>query len=151
MSYAATPNRRKHWYHLLSIGQKKLIIICSVLAVLLLTVFTVLGVYGYRAMQFDLNQVSAGLNSSMLYDSANSPIASIAEDADSFVSRDDLPQNLVNAFVAREDENFFEHDGIVLTSVLRSVIRNIISMRYEQGASTITMQLTRNEIGRAHV
>lgn len=144
MSYAATPNRRKHWYHLLSIGQKKLIIICSVLAVLLLTVFTVLGVYGYRAMQFDLNQVSAGLNSSMLYDSANSPIASIAEDADSFVSRDDLPQNLVNAFVAREDENFFEHDGIVLTSVLRSVIRNIISMRYEQGASTITMQLTRN-------
>ena len=144
MSYAATPNRRKHWYHLLSIGQKKLIIICSVLAVLLLTVFTVLGVYGYRAMQFDLNQVSAGLNSSMLYDSANSPIASIAEDADSFVSRDDLPQNLVNAFVAREDENFFEHEGIVLTSVLRSVIRNIISMRYEQGASTITMQLTRN-------
>lgn len=144
MSYAATPNRRKHWYHLLSIGQKKLIIICSVLAVLFLTVFTVLGVYGYRAMQFDLNQVSAGLNSSMLYDSANSPIASIAEDADSFVSRDDLPQNLVNAFVAREDENFFEHDGIVLTSVLRSVIRNIISMRYEQGASTITMQLTRN-------
>lgn len=144
MSYAATPNRRKHWYHLLSIGQKKLIIICSVLAVLLMTVFTVLGVYGYRAMQFDLNQVSAGLNSSMLYDSANSPIASIAEDADSFVSRDDLPQNLVNAFVAREDENFFEHDGIVLTSVLRSVIRNIISMRYEQGASTITMQLTRN-------
>ena len=144
MSYAATPNRRKHWYHLLSIGQKKLIIICSVLAVLLLTVFTVLGVYGYRAMQFDLNQVSAGLNSSMLYDSANSPIASIAEDADSFVSRDDLPQNLVNAFVAREDENFFEHDGIVLTSVLRSLIRNIISMRYEQGASTITMQLTRN-------
>lgn len=144
MSYAATPNRRKHWYHLLSIGQKKLIIICSVLAVLLLAVFTVLGVYGYRAMQFDLNQVSAGLNSSMLYDSANSPIASIAEDADSFVSRDDLPQNLVNAFVAREDENFFEHDGIVLTSVLRSVIRNIISMRYEQGASTITMQLTRN-------
>lgn len=144
MSYAATPNRRKHWYHLLSIGQKKLIIICSVLAVLLLTVFTVLGVYGYRAMQFDLNQVSAGLNSSMLYDSANSPIASIAEDADSFVSRDDLPQNLVNAFVAREDENFFDHDGIVLTSVLRSVIRNIISMRYEQGASTITMQLTRN-------
>ncbi len=144
MSYAATPNRRKHWYHLLSIGQKKLIIICSVLAVLLLTVFTVLGVYGYRAMQFDLNRVSAGLNSSMLYDSANSPIASIAEDADSFVSRDELPQNLVNAFVAREDENFFEHDGIVLTSVLRSVIRNIISMRYEQGASTITMQLTRN-------
>lgn len=144
MSFATTPNRRKHWYHLLTIGQKKLIIICSILGVLLLALFTVLGVYGYRAMQYDLTRVSAGLNSSILFDSSNRPIASIADDSDTFVSRDALPKHLVNAFVAREDENFFEHDGIVLTSVLRSVIRNIMSMRYEQGASTITMQLTRN-------
>lgn len=144
MSFVSTPNRRKHWYHLLSIGQKKLIIICSILGLLLLAVLSVLGVYGYRAWQYDLSRVSAGLNSSILFDSANRPIASIADDADTFVSRDELPQNLINAFVAREDENFFEHDGIVLTSVLRSVIRNIMSMRYEQGASTITMQLTRN-------
>ena len=144
MSFVSTPNRRKHWYHLLSIGQKKLIVICFILGLLLLAVLSVLGVYGYRAWQFDLSRVSAGLNSSILFDSANRPIASIADDADTFVSREELPQNLINAFVAREDENFFEHDGIVLTSVLRSVIRNIMSMRYEQGASTITMQLTRN-------
>lgn len=144
MSFVATPNRRKRWYHLLTIGQKKLIIICSIFAVILVSICTVLGVYGYRAWQFDLNRVSDGLNSSTLYDSSNKPIAAIADDADSLVSRQELPQNLVNAFVAREDENFFEHDGIVLTSVLRSVIRNISSMRYEQGASTITMQLTRN-------
>ena len=144
MSFVSTPNRRKHWYHLLSIGQRKLVIICSILGLLLLGLLAVLGVYGYRACQFDLSRVSAGMNSSILYDSANRPIASIADDADTFVSRDELPQNLINAFVAREDENFFEHDGIVLSSVLRSVIRNIMSMRYEQGASTITMQLTRN-------
>lgn len=144
MSFASTPNRRKHWYHLLTIGQKKLIIICSILGVLLLALFTVLGVYGYRSMQYDLTRVSAGLTSSVLFDSSNRPIASIADDSDTFVSRDELPKHLVNAFVAREDENFFEHDGIVLTSVLRSAIRNIMSMRYEQGASTITMQLTRN-------
>ena len=144
MSFVATPNRRKRWYHLLTIGQKKLIVICSICAVILVSICTVLGVYGYRAWQFDLKRVSAGLSSSMLYDSSNQPIAAIADDADALVSRQELPQNLVNAFVAREDENFFEHDGIVLTSVLRSVIRNISSMRYEQGASTITMQLTRN-------
>ncbi len=144
MSFSSSPNRRKHWYHLLSIGQKKLVIICSVMGVLLVGVCCVLAIYGYRAMQYDLNSVANGAKSSILYDSANRTVAAIADDGDSFVSRDELPRNLINAFVAREDESFFEHDGIVLTSVLRSFIRNVISMRYEQGASTITMQLTRN-------
>ena len=71
-------------------------------------------------------------------------MASLSENTPSFASRDELPRHLVNAFVAREDEKFFEHSGVVFTSVLRSVVRNIMSMRYEQGASTITMQLTRN-------
>lgn len=144
MSFATTPNRRKRWYRLLTIGQKKLVAVCVVCGLLLLLVVSVLSVYGYRAMQYDLSRVSSGKNSSTLFDSANQPIASIADEADSFVSRDELPKHLVNAFVAREDENFFEHDGVVLSSVLRSIIRNISSMRYEQGASTITMQLTRN-------
>lgn len=144
MSYVSTPNRRKRWYRLLTIEQKKLVILGSLFAVLLLVMCTVLGIYGYRAMQYDLDRVSSGLNSSMLYDSENRPIAAIADEGHAFVSRAELPQHLVNAFVAREDENFFEHDGVVLTSVVRSVIRNIMSMRYEQGASTITMQLTRN-------
>ena len=144
MSFASTPNRRKRWYHLLTIGQKKLMIICTAMGLLLLAILSVLGVYGYRAMQYDLSLVGKGLNSSVLFDSSNRPIAALADDSDAFVSGDMLPKHLVDAFVAREDETFFEHDGIVLTSVLRSVIRNIMSMRYEQGASTITMQLTRN-------
>ncbi len=144
MFYSPTPNRRKSWYRLLSIGQKKLIIIGSVLGVFLLGFASILGYYGYRASQYNMQQVCAGVNVSMLYDSGNQPIASIAEEESRVVSRDELPKHLVNAFVAREDENFFEHGGVVFSSVLRSVWRNLQSMRYQQGASTITMQLTRN-------
>ena len=144
MYYSSSPNRRKHWYRVLTIGQKKLIIIASVLGVLLLAFLVVLGVYGYRASQYDLDRVSAGLNTSMLYDATNRPVAPISDEESRFVSREELPEHLVNAFVAREDESFFEHGGVVFTSVLRSVVRNIMSMSYEQGASTITMQLTRN-------
>ncbi len=144
MSFVSTPNRRKRWYRLLSIGQKKLIIICFFFAIVLLAVLTILGVYGYRAMQYDMSRVGAGLNRSMLFDADNRQIASLADESRNIVSRNELPQHLVNAFVAREDENFFEHEGIVISSVLRSIIRNISAMRYEQGASTITMQLTRN-------
>ncbi len=144
MFYSPTPNRRKSWFRLLSIGQKKLLVIASVLGVLLLGIAGVLGYYGYRASQFELDRVCAGVNTSMLFDSENRPIASISEKESRFVSREELPTHLVNAFVAREDENFFEHGGVVFTSVLRSAWRNLQSMRYEQGASTITMQLTRN-------
>lgn len=144
MYYSATPNRRKRWYRLLTISQKKLIVIGSLLGVLLLVFLSVLGVYGYRASQYDLDRVSAGLGISMLYDAANRPIAPISDESSRFVSRDELPKHLVNAFVAREDETFFEHGGVVFTSVLRSAVRNIMAMSYEQGASTITMQLTRN-------
>lgn len=144
MFYSPTPNRRKSWYRLLSIGQKKLIIIGFFMGVLLAVFIGILSIYAYRAMQYDLDKVSQGLGSSVLYDSENSPMASLSENTPSFASRDELPRHLVNAFVAREDEKFFEHSGVVFTSVLRSVVRNIMSMRYEQGASTITMQLTRN-------
>lgn len=144
MFYSSTPNRRKHWYRLLSIGQKKLIVIGTLLGLLLFACIVVLGVYGYRASQYNLDRVSAGLNSSMLFDATNRPVASISDEDSRFVSREELPKHLVNAFVAREDETFFEHGGVVFTSVLRSLVRNIMSMSYEQGASTITMQLTRN-------
>ena len=146
MSFVSTPNRRKSWFRLLTIGQKKLMIVCILCACALVAVLSVLGVYGYRAMQYDISRVVDGMGSSYLFDSStpNQRIASLSDISDSSVSRDELPQNLVNAFVAREDETFFDHDGVVLTSVIRSLIRNLTSMRYEQGASTITMQLTRN-------
>ncbi len=144
MFYSPSPNRHKSWFRILSIGQKKLLAVGSLLGGVLVAVLVVLGIYGYRAAQYDLNQVVAGVGNSVLYDSQNRPIASIAEENSQFVPRNELPKALVNAFVAREDENFFEHGGVVFSSVLRSVWRNLMSWRYEQGASTITMQLTRN-------
>ncbi len=61
-----------------------------------------------------------------------------------YVARNELPDNLVNAFIAREDEAFFDHGGIVYSSIIRSICRNLTTLSYAQGASTITMQLARN-------
>lgn len=144
MFYSPTPNRRKSWFRLLSIGQRKLIIVSTVLGGMLAVFLGVMGYYGYRASKFNLDLVCSGVGASSLYDSSNHYVSSISEEESRFVSSQDLPRHLVNAFVAREDEKFFEHGGVVYTSVLRSALRNLQSMRYEQGASTITMQLTRN-------
>jgi penicillin-binding protein 1A len=60
------------------------------------------------------------------------------------VTLDDTPKNLVNAFIAVEDRNFNDHWGIHLSSVARAGLRNLLSLRVREGASTITQQLARN-------
>lgn len=144
MYYSRGANRRKRWYRLLSIGQKKLLAAAAVLFFLFVAVLTVFVTYHCRAVQYDLEHVVRAGNDSRLYDCDNRPLASLSGDALNVVTWNDLPQNLVNAFVAREDETFFEHGGVVYSSVIRSLLRNVMSFSYEQGASTITMQLTRN-------
>ncbi len=144
MFYSRGENRRKRWYHIFKVGHKKLLAAGLVLMFGLIAVITVLVVYTCRAVQYDLNWVVMGNGESVLYDSQHVPIASLSGNELQLVSWNDLPRDLVNAFVAREDEKFFEHSGVVYTSVLRSLLKNVSTMSYEQGASTITMQLTRN-------
>ncbi len=52
----------------------------------------------------------------------------------------ELPENLVNALVATEDERFFEHSGIDFRSFARAAIK----LGKDGGASTITQQLAKN-------
>lgn len=145
MFYSRGENKRKRWYRVLSIGQKKLLAIGVVLLFAMIAVLTVFIVYTYRAMQYDLERVVKGSGVSTLYAcDRQTAIATLSDDEINPVRWDDLPAHLIHAFVAREDENFFEHGGVVYTSVIRSLVRNIAAMSIEQGASTITMQLARN-------
>ena len=52
----------------------------------------------------------------------------------------DLPENLVNALIATEDERFYEHSGIDF----RGLARAIVKLGTGGGASTITQQLAKN-------
>lgn len=144
MFHSARENRRKHWYRVLCPDRKRLLVLGGPAALLLMGILSVVLIYTYRAMQYDLERVVSGGETSMLFDFRNEPVAALEGQATDFVRAEELPQDLINAFVAREDANFFSHSGIVYSSVLRSLLRNMTSMRYEQGASTITMQLTRN-------
>lgn len=53
------------------------------------------------------------------------------------------PQNLIQAFIATEDHTFFEHYGLSVRGILRSLTINLVRGRKAQGASTITQQLVR--------
>ncbi|HZY09871.1 MAG TPA: PBP1A family penicillin-binding protein [Bacteroidota bacterium] len=60
------------------------------------------------------------------------------------VSSKELPLELVNALIATEDKNFYNHWGVDVPRFLRAMIKNIASLRLREGASTITQQLARN-------
>lgn len=65
-----------------------------------------------------------------------------------FVPIESIPKNLVNAFLAAEDSNFYDHLGIDPLAILRTAVRNLLSkMEGKQvlgGASTITQQVVKN-------
>jgi penicillin-binding protein 1A len=57
---------------------------------------------------------------------------------------EDMPRHLRQAFVAIEDKRFYQHRGIDYGRVAGALRANLFAMSWEQGFSTITMQLARN-------
>jgi penicillin-binding protein 1A len=55
-----------------------------------------------------------------------------------------MPSNLREATVAIEDQRFYKNNGVDLTGIFRSAVKDLIHGQTLQGASTITMQLMRN-------
>ncbi len=57
---------------------------------------------------------------------------------------DQIPPDLVHAFVATEDSRFYEHHGVDPVGIMRAASIALMSGHASQGASTITQQLARN-------
>ncbi len=64
-----------------------------------------------------------------------------------YVRLSEIPKNLQQAFVAIEDERFYEHHGVDFKGVIRAIVKGITSGgNFTQGASTITQQLIKNNV-----
>ena len=59
------------------------------------------------------------------------------------IDYDDVPEDIKNAFLAAEDDNFFNHQGISYSGLIRSFIRCLSSSGCQGGGGTITMQVVR--------
>lgn len=83
-----------------------------------------------------------------LYASDGSLISEFSKEKRIFVPIDNIPKNLINAFLAAEDANFYKHSGIDPLAIFRTSVQNFFSvLRGDErmgGASTITQQVVKN-------
>lgn len=79
-----------------------------------------------------------------IYTSDNLLIGQFGEQKRIPVTLDKVPRLFINAFLAAEDDRFFEHSGVDYKGLIRAGVQLAITGKKKQGGSTITMQVTRN-------
>lgn len=63
-----------------------------------------------------------------------------------YVTLDNVPAHVQNAFIAIEDERFRQHNGIDIKGIIRAAANTLSTKDLSQGASTITQQLIKNTV-----
>jgi penicillin-binding protein 1A len=79
-----------------------------------------------------------------VYSADNVLIGEFGEERRSFLRIHEVPQQMINALLAAEDANFYQHSGVDYTGVMRAAIGNLMTGHARSGASTITMQVAKN-------
>ena len=90
--------------------------------------------------------MSPTATATILYDSDGNEIETLVMAGSNRkpVDYSELPEDLINAFVAIEDERFWTHKGVDVKGLARAVYSGLTSGSLDEGASTITQQLIKN-------
>jgi len=83
-------------------------------------------------------------DASLIYDDEGTQIQMIGSESRISVSYYQMPEDLIDAFVAVEDSRFFEHNGFDIPRFAKAFLVNIRTLSFAQGGSTITMQVIKN-------
>lgn len=134
----------------------KLILLFSKSLLVLVLFLVVLGIslgYGVfkgildSAPEIDVASIEPSGYATMVYDSEGNLTETLVKSGANRLeaSYDELPKDLINAFVAIEDARFWTHKGIDFRAILRAVV-GVLTNDPAGGGSTITQQLIKNNI-----
>ena len=82
---------------------------------------------------------------SYVYDAAGNEIAVYEVENSQPIALGEVPRHVIDAFLAVEDREFYVHRGVNVRSLMRATLSNFASEGPVQGASTITMQVVKND------
>jgi len=131
-------DKRKLWKKLLS-----LFLICCAIGVFAVFAFCVYIMT--TSGEFDPNKL-ANQDQTIIYDSENNVIGKLGIEKRESITYDELPQVLVDAIIATEDSRYFEHNGVDGARFLKASIGQLMGNSSAGGASTLTMQVVKNNL-----
>ena len=89
-------------------------------------------------------------DNSFVYDKDGNTLAKLRQNRDTdYIKYDEIPEKVINAFIATEDKRFYDHHGVDLQSTAKAVeilVKGKLgeSTEVERGGSTITQQMVKN-------
>ena len=81
---------------------------------------------------------------SVFDDNSNKIESAAYETKRSSIRVENLKEDTVNAFIASEDRDFFNHNGLNYKRMAKALYKNVVSRSFKEGASTISQQLIKN-------
>lgn len=127
---------------------KRLVKTLAVLAGLgLFGIFALVGMFFF--ISHDLPQINSLKDynppmNSRIMSRDNEVLLEIGNETRDVVPFEKMPKKVVNAFLAAEDDNFYNHEGIDYYGIVRAFIVNLKEGRLVQGGSTITQQVAKS-------
>ncbi|MEA2050346.1 MAG: PBP1A family penicillin-binding protein [Campylobacterota bacterium] len=119
------------------------------LFLLIIAAFMVWLIYLYSQIRFDIDKIITYKPklTTQFFDKNNKHIGNIFHNEHRlYVKYNEIPPRIIEALVAIEDTNYFEHSGINVDAIIRAIIKDIKHLALVEGASTLTQQLVKTMI-----
>ena len=84
---------------------------------------------------------------SRIYSSDGYLISELAAEHRIFLKVGEIPPVIINAFIAAEDQNYYDHPGFDIFGIIRAALQNLLNLANDRspvGGSTITQQVVKN-------
>ena len=119
----------------------------TLLLLIIISILSVLWTYSNKIPDYKFLKNYKPPVSSKVYSGNGELVADFSKEKRIFVPYNSIPKTVINSFLSAEDKNFFSHPGVDAKGVLRAIInniKNVISSKRLEGASTITQQVAKN-------
>lgn len=129
-----------------SIGRRIFGLLVKLFVILVVLAAALVGYIFLTTPEIDTSNIYENISqSSIIYDDQGDVLESVATSENrTNIEYKDIPENLVNAFVAVEDKTFFTHKGFNVIRIFGAIKDSIVLHKDIGGTSTITQQLARN-------
>jgi len=132
------------------LNKRDLISVLKTIAILIvLSIISVFGFAYYKVNKviealprLDINQIYVK-DSTKIYDINHQLIVELGVEKRDVILYEEISEEMVNALTSIEDERFFQHPGIDYKRIFAALFENLKSIRYKEGASTLTQQLVK--------